>query len=227
MKNKKQASITLGIMFFILTLGIVIQINTINNATSILGQVRTENNLKDEVLRWQEKYESTYQELEKSQKELENYRKNISTNDEKSKELEDELKKSNILLGTTDVNGPGIILKVEDGTDLIHQEDLMIIINELRNAGAEAISVNGQRVVSNSFISCDGNVILINGTKIGTPFTINAIGSNATLYGALKRNGGYLEKLENWGIKIDVKKSENVSIEKYNGVLNSKYIKVN
>ena len=217
MNKKNQVAITLGLMCFILTALIVVQVNTINNANSAIGQARNENDLRDEVLRWKEKYDVTYSNLEKAEKNLENLRQNASNNDETTKQMEEELKTANKLLGLTELTGDGIVITLEDGTDLIHQEDLIYVVNELKNAGAEAISINGQRLVSTSFISCDGNVILINGNKIGTPFVVQAIGYPSTLYGALMRNGGYLEKLQDIGIKVETKKVENIVIQKYNG----------
>ena len=225
-KNKKQIAITLGIMCFLLTLGIVIQLNTIEHATETVGQARTENGLRDQVLKWKEKYDTTYDNLERAQKELETMRQTATNNDENSKKMEEELSQANIMLGTTDVKGNGITVNLEDGKDLIHQEDLIMIINELKNAGAEAISVNDQRIVNTTFLSCDGNVILIDGNKIGTPFTILAIGNSEMLYGALTRNGGYIETLQKYGIKTEVKKATNLKISKYNGIIDSKYMKV-
>ncbi len=226
MNKKNQVAITLGLMCFILTALIVVQVNTINNANSAIGQARNENDLRDEVLKWKEKYDVTYSNLEKAEKNLENLRQNASNNDETTKQMEEELKTANKLLGLTELTGDGIVITLEDGTDLIHQEDLIYVVNELKNAGAEAISINGQRLVSTSFISCDGNVILINGNKIGTPFVVQAIGYPSTLYGALMRNGGYLEKLQDIGIKVETKKVENIVIQKYNGIIDSKYMKV-
>lgn len=224
--KKTQIAITLGIMCFLLTLGIVLQLNTINHATETVGQARAENGLRDQVLKWKEKYDVTYANLEKAEKELEKMRQTATQNDENSKNIEEELKQANILLGTTEVKGNGITINLEDGKDLIHQEDLIRIINELKNAGAEAISVNGQRVVNTTFLSCDGNVILIDGNKIGTPFTILAIGNSEMLYGALTRNGGYIENLQGYGIKVEVKKTTNLKIPKYNGVIDAKYMEV-
>lgn len=99
---------------------------------------------------------------------------------------------------------------------MIHQEDIIILLNELKNAGAEAISVNGQRIIASTYIYCDGSVILIDGVKIGNPFTIKAIGDSETIYGALTRNKGYINILTDDGIKIDVEKSNNILINKTN-----------
>lgn len=130
--------------------------------------------------------------------------------------IEEQISSKEVLLGTTDVHGEGIIININDGNDLIHQEDIVILLDELKNAGAEAISVNEQRIVSNTYVYCDGSVILIDGVKIGNPFVIKAIGDSQTIYGAITRNKGYVATLTKDGIQVDVQKSENVEISKTN-----------
>ena len=90
------------------------------------------------------------------------------------------------------------------------------VYKKLKNAGAEAISVNGQRIVSNTYVYCDGSVILIDGVKIGNPFVIKAIGDSQTIYGAITRNKGYEATLIKDGIQVDVQKSEDLEISKTN-----------
>ncbi len=234
--NKKHVAITIGIMCFLLTLGIVVQLNTIKEATKTVGN--TKNELKDEVLKWKEKYDLTYAELTREKEDLENKRTQATKNDTNSEQLEEELKTANKLLGQTDVTGKGIIITVADSNKeivtnlesfntmglLVHSTDIIQIINELKNAGAEAISVNDQRIVLTTSITCDGNVILVNGQKIGSPFVIKAIGYPATLLG-VNRPGGFLEIMKDEGINVNVRQSENIKILKYDGVLSSKYIK--
>ena len=152
---------------------------------------------------------------------------------------EEELGKNKVLLGLTDVTGEGIVIEMEDAgkedsalfvesaSAIIHYEDLLSIVNELRNAGAEAIEINGQRVVNTSSITCEGTVIKINGEKIGSPFTIKAIGSQALLYVQMDRIGSYLEAIASEGIKIkDIRKENNITISRYNGTITFKYIKL-
>ena len=131
-------------------------------------------------------------------------------------DIQSEIEENEKLLGTTDVTGEGIIISILDGNDLIHQEDLIILIDELKNSGSQAISINEQRITNSTYLYCDGSVILIDGVKIGNPFTIKAIGDTETIYGALTRNKGYLETLNKDGIEINVEKSEEVSILKTN-----------
>ncbi len=234
--NKKQIAITLGIMCILLTSGIIIQINTIKK-NSISNNIRTSNNdLRDEVLKYKEKYEKTYTDLEEVENRLEKARQEASKNNNSFTEMEQELKSMNSLLGLTDLTGEGIIITVADNenasikdedlsNELVHNTDIIELVNELKNTGAEAISVNGQRVVSTTSINCVGAVITVNGEKVNSPFTILAIGNRERLNG-ITRPGSYIELMEESGIVIKVEKSEEVTIPKYNKVINAKYMSI-
>lgn len=141
--------------------------------------------------------------------------------------MDAELLEDETLLGFNDISGEGIYINFNDGTDLIHQEDLIILIDELKNAGAQAISVNEQRIIDSSYIYCDGTVILIDGTKIGTPFSIKAIGNSEVLYNALNRNKGYISILKNDGISIELVESDNIKIGKTNKSIINSYTNLN
>lgn len=238
--NKKQIAITLGIMCFILTIGVSIQIRTMNQASSTASQSLANNGLRDEVLRWKEKYDNLSERLENAEKELEEVRQVATKNDTTSQAKEQTLTKNNILLGLTDVKGDGIIIELQDGTIteadtllaienpskmIVHNSDLLALVNELNNAGAEAIEINGQRIVNSSAITCEGNVIKVNGEKIGSPFTIKAIGSQGLLYGQITRIGSYIDLMREDGAIVNVRKEDNITIGKYTGVINFKYTK--
>ena len=108
---------------------------------------------------------------------------------------------------------------------LIHDRDLIMLVNELKNAGTEAISINDERIINTSSITCDGNVILVNGNKISSPFTIKVIGSPETIIGGIQRPGGKIEELEEYGLVVSIKKQSKISIYKYNGILDYKYMR--
>ena len=235
MKSKMQIGIALGFMCIILTSCIMIQLNTINEAKKIVGTSYAQEELKDEVLKWKENYERKYEELENKEKELESERQNLSQGNSKTLELQKELDELNKLLGLTEIKGSGIILTIRDSepiaskdlgidatSSIVHDEDLRQLVNELKNAGAEAISINDQRIISTTAISCEGNVININGQKVGAPFVIKAIGLPESLSN-LDRPRGYLDLLEDFGIGVDLQKSNNITIPKYNGKLEFTY----
>ena len=151
--NKKQIAITLGIMCFILTVAICVQLKTVENTTSTVSQSLKENGLRDEVLKWKERYDNAYEELTKSNKDLEEIRKSATQNDTKSQAKQEEIKKNNMLLGLQEVKGEGLLIKLADNntgilkngsealdpsSQIVHYDDLIEVINALNNAGAEA-----------------------------------------------------------------------------------------
>lgn len=232
--NKKIISIVLGFMCFALSLGICIQIRSVKNSNSIVSQNYEENNLRAEVLKYKEKYENKHRELEKKEEELEKARENSIQNNEQLSQKEEQIKQSNKLIGLAEVTGPGVIVTLSDSKKdsssvlnpsalLVHDADVLSVINELKNAGAEAIAINDQRLVTTSSISCGGNIIEINGEKVGAPFEIKAIGLPEQL-SALSRQGGYLEILKNASVGVELKKYNNITIPKYTGVISYKYI---
>lgn len=234
MKNKKATiSIVLGIMCFALTLGIVIQMKTVSSSNSAVSNNYEVNNLRAEVLKYKERYDNQFAELENAEKELEEARKSSTENDSALAEKEEEIKADNKMLGLTDVTGPGVIVTLSDSKKdiasslnpsqlLVHDLDVLSVINELKNAGAEAISINDQRIVPTTGIICGGNIIDINGEKVGAPFEIKAIGLPEQL-SALDRPGGYLATLRTYTVGAELKTSNNITIPKYTGVLTFKY----
>ncbi|MFL0251595.1 DUF881 domain-containing protein [Clostridium neuense] len=135
-----------------------------------------------------------------------------TTNDvsETNKQMKDELTLYRMALGNVDIEGEGIELTLNDsggeftGTvkgyndvgEMLHDYDIRYVLNALKSAGAEAISVNGQRVLSNSEIYCNAEFILINGVKTGAPFNIKAIGDEDKLKSYMLADGNYLNYLE-------------------------------
>lgn len=158
---------------------------------------------------------------------------NRQTN-ETIKAMNEELVKANMAAGLVPVKGPGVVVVLNDsqrtlqpGDDpnlyLIHDDDLLKVVNELRAAGAEAISINGQRLVASSEIRCAGTTILVNSTKIAPPFEIRAIGDPEVLESSLRIRGGWLETMELWGIKAQVQKTKMVEVPAFKGSYHFQY----
>lgn len=233
MNNIKTTSIILGIMCFLLTAGIYIQINTVKNSGTSVAKTTAENGLRDSVLRMKQRYENTYKKLEEKEDELEALIDAVAQNDDNIKNQNKELSRLNTIIGLTKVQGEGITITIEDGEPpenslyvsdyIVHDYDLIFVVNALFNAGADAVSINGVRIVSTTGITCAGNVIKVNDEKVGTPFKIKAIGSQDMLYGQLKIPGGYLDNLEDAGVKVDVKKEDSITIDRYTGVYKFEY----
>lgn len=235
MKNNNiKVSIILGGMCFLLTIGIFMQIKTVNNSGTKVAKTITENELRDNVLMMKEKYDKQYKILENKEKELSTLISNAASNDSTTSELSEKLEVLNAKSGLTALQGEGIKITLRDGVpsasvttkeSVIHDNDLALIVNDLCNAGAEAISINGQRIISTTGIACIGNVIKINNEKVGTPFEICAIGSAKGLRGAVEMNGRCLSEMKEKGIRIEIEEQNSITIPKYMGVLKYEYVR--
>ena len=231
MKKEEVNRILISIACIVLAMAITLQVRTMAKQDSKVSQMFRNDELKDSLLQWEEKYNNMTEELEDSNKELERIRLSSTKYDSSSTEKSENLEKNNLQLGLVDVSGEGIIITAKDGqvakaadnlSDyLVHDVDLREIVSELSNAGAEAISINDQRIVNTTCIVCAGNVISINGEKVTSPFVIKAIGNQERLYG-INRPGGYMQYMKEY-TSLDIKKSNSVKIKKYNGALNFKY----
>ncbi|MCF6460009.1 DUF881 domain-containing protein [Clostridium sp. Cult3] len=151
--------------------------------------------------------------------------------------LNAELEKNKNIAGFQEVEGPGIVIIMQDNMaegafgeeyelDIIHDIDVLRIINDLRGAGAEAISVNGQRVLSISEIKCGGPIIRVNGKSLGTPFVIKAIGDPKLLMAAINAPNTYAYALKHIDqIFIESTTEDSIIIPAYIGRFNFKYAK--
>lgn len=236
--RKKEIAIILGTVCFILTMAICIQIKTVKSITEEEGISLNDNaELKDEVLRWRQTYKDAYKQLEEAEDRLELARTQAATNSSIDTETETNIKHNNRLLGLSEVKGSGIIIKLDDNREvkadevldinsyLVHYSDLIHIVNELFNADADAISINGKRIVNTTSIFCDGNIIRVNDEMVGVPIEIKAIGHPENLYyNAAVRPGGYIELMKEGGVIVTIEKSQDITIPKYEGVYKYEYI---
>lgn len=242
MKNKKlekQVAVVLGIVCLVLTIGICVQVKSVDSITEKKGISISDNSgLIDEVFRQRQIYKDTYKKLEETELKLEQIRLQVTEHSGADSSIEAQIKNNNKLLGLTEVKGPGIIIKLDDNREvdveealvnpsllIVHEGDLLQIINELFNAGADAISINGKRIVNTTAILCDGNIIRINDEMVGVPIEIKAIGYPERLYYALNRTQGYLDIMKRDGVIVSTEKKEEITIPKYEGVYQYEYIK--
>ena len=148
-----------------------------------------------------------------------------SSMNQATNEFNDELKIQACLVP---LEGPGIIIKLDDSSKqakagenpnlyIIHDDDILKIINELRAAGAEAISINGQRLVDTSEIRCAGPTLSVNNIRSSAPYEIHAIGDRKNLENAIKMRGGVAETLKVWGINLEVESTNTVYIPPFKG----------
>jgi len=141
---------------------------------------------------------------------LNEYKEKQQSTQESYKIVEQELEKTNMYLGKTDVQGQGIEIKIKDidndtrkneNINPISSEDLLIIVDYLKLAGAEAISINENRIINMSdIVDINNTIIRINQNRILPPYIIRAIGDATNLESTLLGNGGYIEELKSYRI---------------------------
>lgn len=231
MKKYNIASvIMISLVLFIFSFIIAAQLNTVGN-TDIISTGMREAELLSELQKANDKYETLKKEYEKSQAIVDEYETNAASNDTLIASMKTSLENAKLLAGLTTVKGEGVVIILQDSTDtnmsleagLVHDTDIMSIVNELRAAGAEAISVNGQRILSTTAIRCVGPTIQINGTKVASPFHIKAIGNAKYLESALNLKGGVVDSLKAYGIQVEIATDEGIIIDKYDETLVLKY----
>ena len=143
------------------------------------------------------------------------------------KKINEKYKRALLYAGMTDVIGSGIVVTLNDANVslknranqnsnwfVIHDKDIIRVINELRKGGAEAISINGERVVSTSAQVCAGTTVMINGKKYITPYEIKAIGNSRMLYDFIVNSTIYQE-LKDFSLPITIKSDDNIFINKF------------
>ncbi|HHY06269.1 MAG TPA: DUF881 domain-containing protein [Clostridia bacterium] len=178
-------------------------------------------------------------EIENQENQIETMRNQLNeiqnqNNKGKLQDLQQEIIQAKINAGLTPVIGKGIIITLDDNKEgllnapnddpnkyIIHYEHLLNLVNELKIGGAEAISINGQRLVTTSEIRCVGNLILINTTRIAPPFEVCAIGSPKLMVESISL--GQLDLLKTAHYPVALAEKENLTIPAYKGELQFKY----
>ncbi len=126
---------------------------------------------------------------------------------------EAQLRALRVLAGTVAVSGPGLTIRIDDPDDAIQYDTLIDVVAELRDAGAEALALNGRRLgAASAFGEVDGR-ISIDGITISAPYTVTAIGPAATLEGGLKIPGGALDVLNSLrGVAVDLQRAARLDV---------------
>ncbi|MBP7332058.1 MAG: hypothetical protein BWY65_00770 [Firmicutes bacterium ADurb.Bin373] len=147
--------------------------------------------------------------------------------------IEKELDKIKLYAGLIPVTGPGvdIVMKNTEASQFgagfysVRDEDLLKVINDLRGAGAEAISINDQRILATSEVRQAGNHINVNLVRLSPPYNIKAIGNPGRLKSSLEIKGGLVEFLAANGVTVEVLQSEQVEVPAYSGIPRFDYAK--
>lgn len=229
-KGKITVVITIAIACFALTTVMLMQFKIVNETDIALIETMREEELRAELANWKQMYKEAEEQYQEKISKLQEYREKQQSEVESSKLLEKELELTNMYLGKTDVQGEGIVITIKDITDSeevkpISPDDLLTIVDYLKLAGAEAISINEERIINMTEMAYIYNsIIYVNQQRILAPYVIKAIGDSTKLESTLLGNGGYIEILKDLGFEITIEKNNKVSIPKYNKEITHKYI---
>ena len=215
MKNRS-TQLSLTILCFILGLLLVAQFRTqrmTNNSllsASSADQLVIISSLVENNARLREEMETLEEQLSEYQQ---------ATGRAVLETLVKELNKIRIINGLVEVSGAGVEVSLDGSVGVLDVQDL---INELRNAGAEALTINGERLTLYSVIaSTEDGVITVNGVKLSRPYVLQALGRPETMETALLRRGGLIATLErNYeGLAVSVIKRERIVLPVYKGAI--------
>ena len=217
-------ALVFGILCLILTFAITVQLRVSSLSESESSQTKITDKLKDEIFRLNDENVKLAEKFQNTTSELDDARNQAAQNDSSSKDTSELIKKYTIVSGKTDVTGQGIIIKYkpsdnEAKADIV--KDLRDIVNEIKNAGAEAIEINNQRIVGTTAIEMVKNKIEINNVQIEGPYTIKAIGDAEIIYNSLTRPGGTIELIKtnkNMKVNINIDMVKNMKITKYSEI---------
>ena len=227
-KEKQIMIITISIMALILVCVMFMQFKVVNETDIAQIETMREDELEEAVAEWKEKYEEVYEKIVDTTSKINEYDEKMESNAETKELVTKELTEAKIKFGLTDVIGDGIIVTLKDADNIEYDaEDLLVLINELRDAGAEAISINGERIINTSdIVYISATMIKVNSKNISSPYIIKAIGDEIYLKSALTIKNGYYDVKVKSGYDINIEEKKNIKINKYSKNVNLKYIEL-
>lgn len=236
MKLKKDA-IWIGSVCILLGIIMSLQFRTVQK-NFLQGQSPSQKSaqLVGELTKLKNEKELLTSEIDSLEKKLKEIESTESKGNVVIKNLNEDLLKYKAFAGLTDVYGPGIEIFIDNPskeanstfeTNLVYDYDVLVnLVNELNAAGAEAISINDQRILSHTEIRAAGENININQVPQTTPFVVKVIGNAETLEGALTGRFGIVSIIREKSYQIDIKKMEKVTVPRYKGIIDYRYSNV-
>lgn len=222
MKNKTRMAFMIGFVCIILVGVMFAQFKTVEE-TDITGiETAREEELQTMLSSWKTKYEEIQEKLQDTQTKISEYEQKINSREETTLLLDEELEQTNLLVGKTNVIGEGVVVILQDNEEKsIESSDLRTLVNELKLAGAEAISINDKRVLNMTEMVDVNGRILINEQPTVSPFVVKAIGVQTYLSSALSlKNSGFVDSNTKLGKTVEMREEKNISILAYNGSKN-------
>ncbi|MBG0856856.1 DUF881 domain-containing protein [Streptomyces spinoverrucosus] len=207
-----RAQLIVALLLFGLGFGLAVQVASNSDGDSALRGARQEDLVRilDELDDRTQRLEDEKQGLEKQRDELEN---SSNQAEEARRQTIEKERQLGVLAGTVAAQGPGITMTIDDTKGTVEADMLLDAIQELRAAGAEAIQVNGVRVVASTYLTDSGESVSVDGNKINAPFRFKVIGKPQDLEPALNIPGGVVQTLEKEQATVTVERSDKIVVD--------------
>lgn len=217
-----RAQLIVALLLFGLGFGLAVQVASTSDTDSALRGARQEDLVRilDELDNRTERLEDERQGLEKQRDELEN---SSDQAEEARKQTIEKERQLGVLAGTVAAQGPGITMIIEDPKGTVEADMLLDAVQELRAAGAEAIQVNGVRVVASTYLTDSDDAIAVDGNKITAPYRFKVIGKPQDLEPALNIPGGVVQTLEKEQATVTVERSSKIVVDALRAVKRPDY----
>ncbi|MFE9016966.1 DUF881 domain-containing protein [Streptomyces sp. NPDC007808] len=207
-----RAQLIVALLLFGLGFGLAVQVASNSDGDSALRGARQEDLVRilDELDDRTQRLEDEKQGLEKQRDELEN---SSNQAEEARRQTVEKERQLGILAGTVAAQGPGITMTIDDTKGTVEADMLLDAIQELRAAGAEAIQVNGVRVVAGTYLTDSGKGVGVDGNKINAPYRFKVIGKPQDLEPALNIPGGVVQTLEKEQATVTIERSDKIIVD--------------
>ncbi|MGP3770860.1 DUF881 domain-containing protein [Streptomyces sp. SDT5-1] len=208
-----RAQLIMAVLLFVLGLGLAIQVRSTSDNSALRGA------RQEDLVRILDELDDRTQRLEDEKQGLEDQRSELESSSDQAnearKQTAEKQKQLGILAGTTAAQGPGITMTVTDTKGAVEADMLLDAVQELRAAGAEAIQVNGVRVVANTYLTdgSGGKGVSVDGHDISRPYRFKVIGKPQDLEPALNIPGGVVQTLEKEQATVDVRRSDKIVVD--------------
>ena len=229
-KGKKTLVITAGMTCFVLAMVMSMQFKVVKEVDFAEIDNMRKVELENELAKWKEKRKGVKEETLEVSAKINEYKINKESDVETGTLIKNELKSIEEVEGYTNVAGEGVIIVLNDSNSetlrKLNADDLLLIVNYLKEAGAEAVSINDERIlVMTDIVDINNMFVRINGDRVQAPFVIKAIGNKSYLESILTGNGGYVDDLRKLGFNITVENKSYLTINKSDKEISTKYIK--
>lgn len=230
---KRRGSIAIALISIFVGILIVLQMKTVDLVGGSIDSERA-SDLAAELLALENENNELVNQLNAAQSELSQYESELAGSDDVIEKRQKELESERILAGVVDVSGEGLIITIDiDNREYDKEIDmsqysktadyLLALVNELNSAGAEAVSINDERITSRTEIRQAGNYININRRKYAVPFEVRVIGNAQDLSAAIKMRAGIVDTMEAHKLKVTINQNESVNIKAHQDIIETKY----